>query len=41
MSTNDVIKSIKNALKGKYSVGIMLNFNITLSSFLAILRLKS
>ena len=33
MSTNDVLKSIKNALSGKSQTEIMLNLNIKLRNF--------
>ena len=41
MSTNDVIKSVKHALNGKYRAEIMLNLNILVSNILAAWRLKS
>ena len=41
MSTKDGIKSIKNALNGRYRAAIMVNLNIMLSKFLATLKLKA
>ena len=41
MSTNDVIKTLKTALNGKYWAEIFLSLNIMLTNFLATLRLKS
>ena len=40
ISTNDVIKSIKTALSGKFQAKIMLNLNIAVSKFLATLAQK-